>query len=230
LRRFYKTASVVAADGAFEVQLDGKAIKTPQGKALAVKSLALAEEIAREWSEQGDEIQPAGMLLTKLANTTLDRNDAQRDLVIAEVLKYAGGDLLCYRAEDEALAERQREAWDPLLKWLEEKHNAPLAVTVGINHILQPADAVLALGEVVRALDPYALTGVHAATTLSGSLALALAISEGRIDAETAFRLAHIDETYQAEKWGEDHEAVERLKGLAKELQKAADFLTLSRP
>ncbi len=229
MKRFYAAASVVAANDLFEVQLDGKLIKTPQGKGLAVKSLALAEEIAHEWSGQGADIEPAGMFLTKLANTTLDRNAAQRDLVIADVLKFAGGDLLCYRAEDEALAERQREAWDPLLTWLEEKHNARLAVTIGINHILQPADAVLALGEVVRALDAYALSGLHAATTITGSLVLALAIAEGRIDADTAFRLAHLDEAFQAEKWGQDQAAAERLKALAQELQKAADFLTLSR-
>jgi chaperone required for assembly of F1-ATPase len=229
MKRFYATASVVAADDAFEVQLDGKSIKTPQGKTLAVRTLALAEEIAREWSEQGADIELAIMLLTKLANTTLDRNESQRDLVIGDVLKYAGGDLLCYRAEDEALAERQREAWDPLLKWLEEKHDARLAVTIGVNHILQPADAVLALGEVVRGLDAYALTSVHAAATITGSLVLALAIVQGRIDAAAAFGLAHIDEAYQAEKWGEDRAAVERLKALGLELQKAADFLTLSR-
>jgi chaperone required for assembly of F1-ATPase len=229
MKRFYKTASVVAAEGAFEVQLDGKPVKTPQRKTLAVRTLALAEEIAREWSEQGDEIALEGMLLTKLANTTLDRNETQRDAAIGDVLKYAGGDLLCYRAEDEALAERQREAWDPLLKWLDEKHDARLAVTVGINHILQPADAVLVLGEMVRALDPYALTALHAATTITGSLVLALAMVDGRVDAAMAFGLAHLDEAYQAEKWGEDRAAVERLKTLGLGLQKAADFLTLSR-
>jgi chaperone required for assembly of F1-ATPase len=229
MKRFYKDVAVREHGGAFEVTLDAKPIKTPMKATPALRTRALAEAVAQEWREQGADIAPATMPLTRLANTSIDRSAAQRDLVIAEVLNFAGGDLLCYRAEDETLAERQREAWDPILDWLAEKHGARLSVTIGVTHILQPADAILALGEIVRGLDAYALTSLHAATTITGSLVLALAVIEGRLGVPDAFALSQLDEIHQAEKWGEDAAAAERARGLAHELKVAAEFELLSR-
>jgi chaperone required for assembly of F1-ATPase len=44
-----------------------------------------------------------------------------------------------------------------------------------------------------------------------------------------AFELSRIDETYQAEKWGEDAEAVKRTTALAHELDKAVELIDLTR-
>ena len=40
--------------------------------------------------------------------------------------QYGGTDLLCYRAEDEALAAMQARDWQPLLDWAAATHGAPL--------------------------------------------------------------------------------------------------------
>ena len=42
------------------------------------------------------------------------------------------------------------------------------------------------------------------------------------------FHLSRIDETYQAEKWGEDGEAAKRATALAHELDKAVELTALA--
>ena len=44
-----------------------------------------------------------------------------------------------------------------------------------------------------------------------------------------AFALSRIDETYQAEKWGEDAEAAKRATALAHELDKAVELMVFVR-
>lgn len=58
--------------------------------------------------------------------------------------------------------------------------------------------------------DPLKIAALHQMTTLTGSVLLAFAVLEGRLDAETAFELAHIDEDWNIELWGADEEAAQR--------------------
>jgi chaperone required for assembly of F1-ATPase len=229
VKRFYKDVSVVERNVAFDVLLDGKLIKTPRRNSLSVPTRALGEAVATEWRAQHDEVKPLSMPLNRLASTAIDRGAHEREGIVADVLHYARGDLLCYRAEETELAERQRVAWDPLLDWLDETHRARLQVTAGVTHIVQPQDALERLADVVRAQDPFALTALHAAATITASSALALALLGGRINAAQAFALSQIDETYQIEKWGVDHAAAERARNLGRELDFAAEFAVLSR-
>ncbi len=76
--------------------------------------------------------------------------------VRAEVLSYAGTDLLCYRAgEPEALVARQREAWDPILGLGGEALRRALLLAEGLVHVAQPeGDARGASGGVRRLRRP----------------------------------------------------------------------------
>lgn len=230
MKRFYKEVAIAERDGTFDVLLDGKPIKTPLRKKLSLPTRTLAEVIAEEWRAQGEEIKPLAMPFNRLANTAIDRGAREREQIVDDILRYANGDLLCYRAEGAELAERQDAAWDPILAWLAERHRTRLDVTTGMTHIAQPAEALLALGRAVRTRDDYALTALHAAATIMGSLALALALLDGRLDAAEAFALSQVDETWQAEKWGTDRAAAERAERLARELDFAARFAALGRP
>lgn len=226
MRRVYKEVNV-AED--FRVLLDGKPIKTPMRATLALPTRALAEAIADEWRGQGDKIVRETMPLTKLANTAIDRVTGREESVIGQMLTYTN-DLLCYRAEAPAdLVARQNEGWNPLLEWAAERHGARLLTRVGIVHIAQPEEAVAALRGALAEHDPFVLTAVHAAATLCGSLVLALALADGRLDAEEAFALSHLDEHYQAEKWGTDGEAEKRARAMAAELDAAARFMRCAR-
>jgi chaperone required for assembly of F1-ATPase len=229
MKRFYKTVTIAPEGEGVAIHLDNRSVRTPNGKPLVVPTPALADAIANEWRAQPDTIDPKTMPLTKSANTAIDGIIPRRTEIIEELLRYGGGDLLCYRADDATLAERQRAQWDPMLEWLAQRYNAKLAVTQGITHIAQPGEAILALGRALKPLNDFVLTGLHIATTLTGSLALALALEDAHLTAAEAFDLAHLDEHYQAEKWGEDSDATARLDARRLELESAAKFMTLAR-
>ena len=73
------------------------------------------------------------------------------------------------------------------------------------------------------------MTALHTATTACGSLVIALALLEGRLDAAEAFAAAQLDESFQIEAWGEDAEQAERRAALAGEIAAAARFKSLLR-
>jgi len=229
MKRFYKEVTIAPEGAGYTVKLDGRTIKTPGRNTLIVPTPALADAIADEWRLQDEKIEPASMLLTKSANAAIERVQPARDAIVAELLKYGSGDLLCYRADEKALAERQRVAWDPVLEWLAERYGARLVCTVGVVHVAQPAEAMLALGRVLRPVSPFLLAGLHAATAITGSLILALALEDAHLDSRSASEKAFLDDRYQAEKWGRDREAEARLDGLAYELESAAKFMSLAR-
>jgi chaperone required for assembly of F1-ATPase len=230
MRRFYKAAMVEAVEGGFTVALDGKPVRTPAKAALTVASRALATAIADEWQTQANEIRPRALPLTRLASTALDLIVPRHAEIAADIAKYAGTDLVCYRAERPPdLVERQRRAWEPLIDWVALRYDAPLAVTVGVVPLPQPDTSLMALAAAVAAQDAMTLAALHLATAACGSLVLALALCEGRIDAEEAFTLSQLDESYEIEQWGEDAEQTQRRAALRDDILLAARFLALLR-
>jgi chaperone required for assembly of F1-ATPase len=228
MKRVYKQATARAAEGGWGVALDGRPMRTPAKHELIVPSAALAEAIAAECDAQQDEIRPATMPLTRLAATAIDRTRTQRDLVAAEAANYAGTDLVCYRAEHPpTLIALQHAEWQPLIDWAMQRYDAALAVTSGVVPQPQSPAALKAFAAAVAAQDDFRLTALHAMTTACGSLVIALALIEGRLDTTAAFAVSQLDETFQIEAWGEDAEATARRRGLAEDIEAAARFVQL---
>lgn len=212
--------------GGWGIALDGRPMRTPAKNELLVPTEALARAIAAEWDAQQGEIRPATMPLTRLAATALDRTATQRDQVVAETAKYAGTDLLCYRADHPpALIARQQAVWDPLLDWAMQRYDAALAVTSGIIPMQQSPASLHAFAAVVAAQDDFRLTALHALTAACGSLVIALSLFEGWLDAEAAFAASQLDESFQIEEWGEDAEVAARRRAVADDIAAAARFL-----
>lgn len=228
LKRFYKQASVGEAEGGFAVLLDGRPVKTPAGKRLAVPSKTLAEAMVAEWEEQGEEIRPKSMPMTQLASTALDRVGPERAAILDQLSKFAGTDLLCYRADfPPDLVARQNALWQPLLDWAAETLGARLAVTSGIVAVEQPEAAMAPLLARLEGYDLWRLTAAQAACAAAGSLVLALAMVEGRLDGQQTYELSQLDESYQIEKWGEDWEAADRRAALQRDILAAERLLAL---
>jgi chaperone required for assembly of F1-ATPase len=226
MKRFYKEVTVSAAP--FRILLDGRPVKTPARAPLELPTQALAEAVAEEWRVQGDEIVPDAMVLTKLANTALDRVAPMREGVIGQVTGFLN-DLLCYRAEHPAdLVAMQSAEWDPLLDWAAERYGVRLQTRPGILHFAQSNEAVAAFRRAVEAYDPFALTALATVAPVLGSLVLTLALAEGRVDAAAAFALSTLDERYQTERWGKDAEAEQRAAGLLDAVTVAEKFLRLA--
>jgi len=229
MKRFYKQAAVAPAEGGYAVLLDGKPIHTPAKTTLVVKSRKLAEAMAEEWQTEDEEINLTDLHLTRLAGTVIDLIEPRRAQIIAEIAKYAATDLLCYRAESPPeLAARQHAAWQTHLDWAGSRY-APLAVTQGIAPLEQAPEALESYRAAVAAHDSMILAALYVATSALGSLVLALALIEGRIDAEQAFTTSQLDESFQIERWGEDDEAARRRAGLKDDIDLAARFAEFHR-
>jgi chaperone required for assembly of F1-ATPase len=232
-KRFYKAASVGPFDhgGAsyYAVLLDGKPVLTPAKKPLETDNRALAHNIAIEWDAQATHIDPETMPLTRLLSTQIDRVGPERAAVVAELLKYVDADLLCYRAAHPAeLVHRQSVVWQPVLDWVDAMCGASHAVVSGILPHEQSPDVHRAMRAAIETLAVPALTAFQAAAGLTSSLVLSLAFVRGRLSAEEVFAAAMIDETYQAEQWGEDEEAAARRAHIAQDLKGIGRFIALT--
>ena len=230
MKRFYKQAGVAPVADGHGVTVDDRLVRTPGKRDLVVPSAALAAAIAAEWEAQQREIRRETMPLTRLAGVTIERNSTEREAVVRQVAHYAGTDLVCYRATNpQALAARQQAVWQPLIDWALERYGAQLLVTSGVIPTSQPAASLAAFTKVVVGHDDFSLTALHAATTACGSLVIALALLEGRLDAGEAFTASQLDESFQIEAWGEDGEQAKRRAALAAEISAAAQFMSLLR-
>lgn len=140
---FWSETTVVAEEGGFGVRLDARPIRTPSKQALILPTREMAEAMAREWAAQEETIDPQTMPVTRAANSAIDKVAPLRDEVIAEIAGFGGTDLLCYRADrPHSLAERQRQAWDPLLDWAAEALGARLRPVAGVMPVEQAPEAL----------------------------------------------------------------------------------------
>jgi chaperone required for assembly of F1-ATPase len=207
MRKFYQSVDVVAGEGGYAVQLDGKSVKTPAKKPLVVASEKLALAVAEEWRAQGEKINPDTMPITRIVTIAIDRVPHDRAALIEEIVRYAGTDLLCYRAGVSLeLFALQDLHFTPILDWAAGQGIA-LEVTEGITPIPQPEASLARVREMVAAAEDVELAALAMATPLLGSAILALALWQGKIEVEEAIRLARLDEAHQATQWGDDAEA-----------------------
>ena len=221
MKRFYKSVSLVADADGTAIQLDDRPVRTPGKRSLTVPTNALAGAVADEWRAQGETIVPNSMPLTQIASTALDHVGPNRGEVVEVTAAYGRSDLLCYRADaPDSLISRQQEAWDPVLIRFTDRHGARLATTTGIIHCTQPSEAIEIMDQLVDEHDDWCLAAL-------GSLVLALELVSGDLSPAEAMALAHIDEDFQIERWGQDDEALERRAGIAADVATARTLIDL---
>lgn len=228
-RRFYKEASAGERDGTFILLLDGRAAKSPGGNHLALPCLAAARALADEWSAQGEWIDLASMPLTRIVDSTIDGVACQLEATVDEIVRYAGADLVCYRAaEPRTLVEAQAAEWDTVLAFARENLGAHFICTEGVGFIDQPEPARAAVNEAIKRIAnsgeaaPFALAALHVMTTLTGSVLLALAVAYRELTPTEAWIAAHVDEDFAMRAWGEDADALQRRARQWREMETAA--------
>jgi chaperone required for assembly of F1-ATPase len=167
--------------------------------------------MAAEWSAQREHIDPAQMPLTTLACSALDAVSGAEAAVIDEIVKYAGSDLLCYRADaPEGLVLAQARHWDPVLAWSARDLGACFNTATGLIHVAQPAAMPDQIRVALAGYDALAVAAVHVLTSIMGSTVLALAVARGHLGLDAAWAAAHVDEDWQIARWGCDAEAQAR--------------------
>ena len=129
-----------------------------------------------------------------------------------DILEFVGNDMLFYRADSpKELVERQHHHWDPVLDWIRNNYGARFMLTEGVMFVKQPEGSISAIRDALEAIEsPYVLAALHSITTLCGSALLALAVWKGKISLAEAWQIAHLDEDWTVEHWGEDAEAKEK--------------------
>ncbi len=208
-RRFYKEATVARRDGGFTLLLDGRVARTPARKPIVVEHEAVADALAAEWGAQGETLDPARMPMTRIVNAAIDRVAGEMAAVRADVAKYSGTDLICYRSDGpQSLVAAEEAAWLPLVAWAWEAFHVRLNVTEGIVHVAQGPEVAEAVAAAIAPLDAMTLAALHTATTLTGSAMIALAVLRRRLSPEAAWAAAHVDEDWQMSQWGRDETAL----------------------
>ena len=233
--RFYQHATVAEAPDGFQILLDGKPVRTPARHLLAAPTRVLAEAIAAEWDSQRETIDPVRMPQTRLANAIIDGVVKSPQPVAAEIEKYLGSDLLCYRADTpERLVALQAQHWDPVIEWARDGLGARFVLAQGVVFAQQPEGAIAAAARAIpcNASDVkeiWRLGALSSITTLTGSALLALALAHGRLDADAAWAAANVDEDWNMQTWGGDEVALARREFRLTEMQAAATVLSALR-
>lgn len=209
-KRFYKDVSVAEGEGGFTVALDGKPIRTPSQAIVVFPVRTLADIAAAEWGAQQEFIDPLSMPLTRLANSIVQGVASREQLVADDIAKFFGSDLLFYRAEfpDELIA-NQAKHWDPVLRWAADDLGAHFILAQGIMPVSQPEQAIARVRKRLPS-DAWRIGALHVVTTVTGSALLALALHMATCDADAVWAAAHVDEDWNAERWGADEEVTAR--------------------
>ena len=222
-RRFYTSATATPERG---VSLDQRTLRTPGGAVFLAPTRALAEAVAAEWGAQGAHIVPASMPLTQLSFAAIDWTAKTREKLIDYVAAYAQTDLCCHRAESPGdLVARQSAHWEPLVAWAAQTHGVVLPVVTGIIAAEIDPEPRARLNAYAASLDDFRLTGLAQAAGLSGSALIALALLARRLDGESAFQAAALDNLWSLERWGEDEEARAKLDRQRAEFENIASFI-----
>ncbi len=240
MKRFYKEAgfgraqtvpdSNQASGPLWQVELDGRPVKTQGGRAQLVPSEGLAKLLCGEWAAQGEELDPKTLPLRDMTDYALDVIAPDPAASIARILPYGETDTLCYRGDPEdALFARQRDIWDPLLSAFEQRESITMVRVSGIMHKPQTPQAMALFKARLSALDPYQLAALESLTALAASLVIGLSAIEAEADIDLLWSAANLEEDWQIELWGEDLEAAETRARRTRDFHGAAQFIRAAR-
>lgn len=204
-KKFYQDVSISQGEGGlYEINLDQRKLKTPGGKLFTVPNEALAIAVATEWDAQRETLKFYTMHLTTLCNTALD-NPTQRtkEQMITAALKYLETDTICYRVDEPlGLVELQKNEWDPVLDWIENRYD----VTIGSSsNILGPEIPEATYNKFRQHLNSYnfwSLTGLEFVITQLKSVVLSFGLIDRHLSVEQAVLLSRLEEEYQIRSWG----------------------------
>lgn len=210
-KRFYKEVGVGAVAGGFAVTLDGKSPRTPGQTPVVVPQRSLAEAMAEEWAAQGEFIDPKVMPIVRLVNSAIEAGEKRLGALRDEIVKYAGNDLLLYRADTprELVADQER-VWDAALVRVARHFDIAFQPTIGIVHQPQPAPTLERLSKSLAETNLIEIVALNSLTGITGSGLLSIALREKLMTAEEVWTAAHVDEDYNVRLWGEVDEATER--------------------
>ncbi|KAM3917866.1 ATP synthase mitochondrial F1 complex assembly factor 2 [Leptodactylus fuscus] len=203
-KKFYESVTIAQGEGGYEINLDHRKLKTPQGKIFTVPSEPLAIAVATEWDSQKETIKFFTMHLTTLCNTALDNPTRRnKDQFIRSSLKYLDTDTICYRVEDPpGLVELQTNEWDPVLKWAENRYDVVIGSSTSIMGPVIPDKTKEVFHRHLASYNSWSLIGIEFMVTQLKSLILAMGLVDRFLTVQKAVLLSRLEEEYQIQRWG----------------------------
>jgi len=143
------------------------------------------------------------MPLLTLATTAIDREETQRQLLIAQLIGYTSVDTTCCREEEGSeVAQRQAERLDPLLRRVEEILDVKFKVKDNLFGVKQKRATKEKLQAYLERLNPFELACLDALAVAGKSTVLAIAAVHGDMHPEEVMMLTRLEEELQIENWG----------------------------
>ncbi|KAI0637369.1 ATP12-domain-containing protein [Trametes polyzona] len=208
LKRFWKTVGIEKRDGGYAVTLDKRSLKTPGGKPLIIPGdkRLVAALVASEWENQETVLKPHALPMTSLVSRAIDafQDEATRNEVRAQLLKYFETDTIFYHADEPAvLVKLQDEHWKPILEWARETLGLDIKVSNSLFVPAQSPETMKKLEDILSKFSPWEMAAMERATYTSKSFLIALALVMRRLDVDQAAQAAHVEVNSQIERWGE---------------------------
>lgn len=97
----------------------------------------------------------------------------------------------------------QKEHWDPLIKWVNQKYGVSIAPHTELFGSKLPTEVTDKLAAAVAQFDIFKLAAFEKAVHTSKSFIIALALVEGHITVDQAAQAAHVEVQSQIDRWGE---------------------------
>ncbi|XP_026757192.2 ATP synthase mitochondrial F1 complex assembly factor 2 [Galleria mellonella] len=202
-KRFYRCTGIIQNENKWEVTLDQRRLKTPNGRVLLVNSEPLARAIAAEWDAQTDTIAQPTMHLTTLCNTALDNPGKLTVHDIANyLLDYFPTDTLLFHSEEEELRALQEKKWIPVLEWFQKRFGVKLEISKGLEPPPVTTETRAVLARHFLSYDFTALNAICFGVEALKSPLLMLACIERHLEPKEAVLLARLEEEFQLIRWG----------------------------
>ncbi|XP_043249527.1 ATP synthase mitochondrial F1 complex assembly factor 2 [Colletes gigas] len=204
VKRFYRKTNIISSSGKFEIALDQRKLKTPQGNIFEVDNKPLALAVAAEWDAQKDIIDRGNMHLTALCNTVIDNphKHTKIDMVNYIVNCLEMDTLLFHSNENDELYKLQTEQWDPLVQWFCDNYSVNMVKTQSIEAPVISSETKAILLRHLLSYSCGAVNGFMYGVDAIKSVILTLAAAERVISIRDAVRLSRLEEDYQTSHWG----------------------------
>jgi len=227
----------------WEIELDGRKLRTPGHAMFQLPTKGLAALVAQEWDAQVCVLETSLMPVTMTCATAIDLTSTRRPAIITELLRYLNTDIVCFpqrplpesdeqSGESKKLRHEQNARWDHALKHFVSQYGAleildsdTLRSPKHDQHAYDRAKTRL------EQLNDFDLTAVHELAKGCKSLVIPLALLDRKITAQEACKAARVEEDHQIGNWGlvEGAHDVES-ESLMAQITSASMILWLSSP
>lgn len=231
MKRLYKSVSVQKEEGGgFSIRLDGRPVKTADGKFLSVQDERLANSLMLEWSAQGNKVDPKTMPVTQIVMTAFEQTKS-REEIIAHILDYIDTDLVAYQADSEPYKSRQADIWGRWIEWLGKRYDIVFKTTDQIEGLVQPDMFKSMVRSYLEKLNDIDLTLFQSLIEDTSSPVLTLALFEKAANADDIYEAVMLDdmiraEIYDEEKYGAAPDQVKKRKVILASLKAAETIIS----